>query len=97
MIKLCGLGILLVCSMGAGWNDHYLSQPVPLVVQPVVVAQPYYTVNYVPVVKQEIVMVPVVQNGVVYSYYYDTRWVPQPPPWGADPYTQWLRCRQYRY
>lgn len=97
MIKLAGLAVLLSCSMGAGWNDVYLNQPVPLMVQPVVVAQPYYTLRYVPVVKQEIVMVPVVENGIIHYYYPSTRWVPQPAPWTPDPYTEWLRCRQYRY
>ena len=98
MMKLCGSAVLLMCSMGADWNVYYMSQPVPVVAQPpVVVAHPYYTLNYMPVVKQEIVMVPVVQQGVVYGYYYDTRWVPQPAPWGPDPYAQWLRCRHYRY
>jgi hypothetical protein len=98
MIKTCGgLAILLMCSMGADWNNYYYSQPVPLMVQPVVVAQPMYTLNYVPVVKQEIVLVPVVENRTIYYYYPGSRWVPQPAPWGPDPYTEWLRCRNYRY
>jgi hypothetical protein len=98
MMKLCGLAVLLMCGMGADWSVYYNNPPVPVLVQPpAVVTHPYYTLNYVPIVKQEIVMVPVVQQGVVYGYYYDTRWVPQPAPWESDPYVQWLRCKQYRY
>lgn len=98
MIKIVGLTILLICSMGAGWNDYYYNQPIPLVIQPIVVTQQqYYTLTYVPVVKQEIVMVPVVENGIIYSYYPSTRWMSQPASWTPDPYTHWLRCRQYRY
>lgn len=97
MIKIVGLAILLICGMGAGWNDYYYHQPIPLVPQPVMVTQQYYTLTYVPVVKQEIVMVPVVENGIIYYYYPSTRWVPQPFPWSQDEYTKWLHCRRYNY
>ena len=53
MIKIVGLAILLICGMGAGWNN----QPTAIVIQPVVVNQTYQVVRYVPVT--EIVVVPV--------------------------------------
>ena len=88
------LYLLVLC---CGMKTACAQQWEPVVVRPPVVCQPYYTVRYVPVVKQEVVMVPVVENNVFYYYYPTTRWVPQPAPWTPDPYTEWLRCRQYRY
>ena len=95
-MKYLLLILILFCGMGAGWNHN---QPVVVTPQPVVIYQPYYTVRYVPVVRQEMIMVPVVENNVFYYYYPTTRWVPQPAPWTPDPYTEWLRCRHnnYRY
>lgn len=92
--------ILCVLILLCGVNVGLAQQPSEIVVvRPPVVCQPYYTVRYVPVVKQEVVMVPVVENNVFYYYYPTTRWVPQPVPWTPDPYTEWLRCRHsnYRY
>lgn len=94
-MKYVLLFLIVVCNMGADWNNYY----VPVVPQQQLVVQPYYTLKYVPVVKQEIVMVPVIENGIFYYYYPSSRWVPQPAPWGSDAYSEWLRCRHsnYRY
>lgn len=83
MIKIVGLAILLICGMGAGWNN----QPTPIIIQPVVVNQTYQVVRYVPVT--EIVVVPVI---VYYAVPTATQYVYQ-----TEPRYNWCLCKQYRH
>lgn len=95
-MKYILLFLIVVCNMNAGWCDSVYYQQ-PAIYNAPVIAQPYYTLRYVPVIKQEMVMIPVVENGVFYYYYPSSRWVPQPAPWTPDPYSEWLRCRHSNY
>lgn len=95
LVTILVLFLISVCSNRGMANEWvYFVQPVqPLVVAPVT----NYTVTYAPVVKQEIVWVPVLQpQTVVYQWVPTYRWVPVYPV-DNDPYRQWLGCRHYRY
>ena len=85
MIKIVGLAILLICGMGAGWNN----QPTAIVIQPVVVNQTYQVVRYVSVPVTELVVVPVT---VYYAVPTTTQYVYQ-----TEPRYNWCLWKQYRH